>query len=309
MADAAQGALSKLFVRAGTGSGLDYSSPSAEAYEFVSESLQATRAVLDTRGIRGTRSMPYSRARYGLRTINGEILMHPSPLDLDNWLPRIMGAAEAANVFDLGDTFSKFGVYIDRVTNRFSYIGCLVSRTTFRCQAGSMMEMSVELVGGDEELVSAPSSAPTLSTAAASAPYVFHDAVGAVNLPSISAAEIFDMELTIDNVMAARFVNAVTTTSIVPSDRVVSLGVTVPYDSDHDQAYRLGDSVTPGTTGLPGDITFTNGSYSLKFEFASLDGPQISPIVQGKQEVALRFDYIARSSGDCKEVLITNVSA
>jgi hypothetical protein len=172
-----------------------------------------------------------------------------------------------------------------------------------------MVEMSLEIIGGDEELVNAPSTAPTLSVAAASAPYVFHDACNAVNLPSVSSSEIFDMELVIDNVMAARYVNCVTTTSIVPSDRIVSLGVTVPYDTKHDQAYRLGDSATPGTTGLPGDITFTNGSYSLKFEFASLDGPQISPIVQGKQEIVLRMDYIARASGDCKEVLITNVSA
>jgi len=305
MANAATGALAKLYVETGTGA-RTYNAPTAEAYEFVSEGLQATQPVLDTRGIRGTRSMPFERTRQGIRSITGDIVFHPSPKDLDKWLPRIMGTSEVTNVFALGDTFSAFGVFIDRVTQQFSYTDCLVSRAAFRCQPGAIMEMSLTVIGGDETVnPTDPTNAPSLTVTAADAPYVFHDAQGAVALPSIASAEIFDMEIVIDNVMNARFVNAVTTTSIVAMDRVVTLGITVPYDTAHDQVYRLAS----GSRGLPGSITFTNGSYSTKFEFASLDGPDISPVVQGKQEIVLRLDYVARSSGTSQELVVTNVSS
>lgn len=307
MADQAQGALAKIYVETGSGT-RTYDAPTAEAYEFVSEGIQATQPILDTRGIRGTRSMPYERTRQGIRTVAGQIVMHPSPKDLDKWLPRIMGAAESANVFNLGDTFSEFGIYVDRVTEKFSYLNCRVGRATFRAQAGSVLEMTLDIVGTDEVVgVSAPSSAPSLGLTGFDQPFVFHDAQGAVNLPSVAAAEIFDLEIAIDNVINQRYVNSVTCTSNKETDRIVSVGITYPYDTDHNQSYRL----PAGSRGLPGNILFTNpvGTGTLKFDFASLDGPDVSPTVQGKQEIVLRWDYIARSSGASLEVQITNVSS
>lgn len=297
MATAAQGALSNLYVVTGSGGGLDFQAPTAKAYEFISENLQASQALLDTMGIRGTRSQYYGRTRLGVRTVGGSIVMNPSPAELDDWLPRICGIAVNGQTYSLGDTFSAFGVYVDRVTNRFEYQDCYVTRATWRAQAGGMVEMTLDIIGGDETVgVSAPGTAPTLTDTAAYEPLVFHDACGAVNLPSISASEIFDMEIMIDNVMDARFVNCVTTTSITATDRIVTLSVTVPYDSKHKDLYRLSTQPGGDNRGDPGDITFTNGNVSTKFAFASLDGPDVSPVVNGKNEIVLRLDYRARAT-------------
>jgi hypothetical protein len=299
MATAAQGALAKLYHQEGSGASLTFDAPTAEAMEFISENIQASQALLDTIGIRGTRSVPYGRTRLGVRTVGGSIVTNPSPAELNTWLPRFMGTAEAAtDKFGLGDTFTAFGIYVDRVTEQFGYQDCFVTRASFRAQAGGMVEMTLDIIGGDETKgYTPPSTAPTLSVTAAYEPLVFHDACGAVDLPSLDASEIFDMEITIDNAMDARFVNCVTTTSVTATDRVVTLSVTVPYDSKHEGLYRNASEPGSGGRGGPGSITFTNnGDFSTQFDFASLDGPDVSPVVNGKQEIVLRLDYRARST-------------
>ena len=301
MGDAAQGVLSKLYVKTGTGS-QTYGS-TAEVYEFISEDLQATRQLLDTGGIRGTRSMPKERTRIGIKPIQGTIVLHPSPADLVNWLPRITGSAAVGELFELGNTFNKFAVLVDRVTDRFEYTDCLVTRADFRSQPNAFLEMTLTIIGGDETRgVAAPTSAPALSTASNAAPYVFHDTSGNVQLPSGTAREIFDIGISIDNFMDPRFVNSPTVTSITPADRLVTLSFTTPFDTDADDLH-------PQTTDKgPAFIKFTNGNMFLRFDFASVMGPEQSPVVGGKAEIVLRNDFIARSSASTLELVITNDS-
>lgn len=302
MADAAQGALSTLYVVDGTTSGLDYSTGNnGEIYEFISEDLQANQQVLDTGGIRGTRSMPKERTRLGIRGVGGTIVLHPSPADLDNWLPRILGAAGSGDSFTLGDTFTKFGVLVDRVTDRYEYSGCVVTRADFRSQSGDFLELTLTIVGTDETKgVAAPSPAPSLSTASNAAPYVFHDSSEDIELPVGTAREVFDINISIDNFMDTRFVNAVTTTSITPTDRLVTFSITSPFDSDESDLF-------PQTSDQgPGRARFVNGNMSLQFDFGSLRGQRQCPVVNGKNEIVLRSDYVARSSADTKELSVTN---
>lgn len=306
MADAAQGALANLYVE--TGAGARTYQASGEVYEFLAENITANQAPLDTGGIRGDRSMPFERTRLGVRSVNGSITFNPSPLDLDAWLPRILGTAESTNTFALGDTFNKFGIAIDRVTKIHEYTDCLVTRATFSGQPGGLVTMTLDIIGGDENQdKSLGASTPSLGVASGDQPFVFHDMSGTGITLNGSAAgrEIFDIEITIDNAMDARFVNAVTTTSITATDRIITLGITVPYDAAHSDLYR------PTTRGLAGTVVMTNSQTSLAttFAFASLDGPRVSPTVTGKQEIGLRLDYVSRTSASTKELIVTNVSA
>src|SRR5688572_4980982 len=100
MPDSSQGSQTKLsLAAAGTAIG-SYT----EAYEFVSESLQKQAAILDTAGIRGTRSHVSERTRAGTYRVQGTINFHPTPAMLDLLLPRILGANEATDVFALAET-------------------------------------------------------------------------------------------------------------------------------------------------------------------------------------------------------------
>jgi hypothetical protein len=299
--DASQGVYSRLYVK--TGSGQQLYDSTAETYEFLSEDLGMTRQVLDTGGIRGTRSMPKERTRLGVRAVQGTIVMHPSPADLDAWLPRILGTAEVADTFSLGDTFDEFSVLVTRDQENFEYTHCKVSRAEFRSQPNGFLEMTLTLLGGEEyQAVATPTNGPSLSTAANAYPYVFHDSCGNVQLPSGTAREIFDLAISIDNVMDARFVNCPTVTSITPQDRIVAVSCTTPFDASNAALHLQTDDKGPAF------VKFTNGNMSLRFDFASLKGPDQSPVVGGKSEIVLRNDYMARSSGATLELVVTNDS-
>lgn len=300
--DASQGVYSRLYVREGSGQQL-YNAASSETYEFLSEDLGMTRQVLDTGGIRGTRSMPKERTRLGVRAVQGTIVMHPSPADLDAWLPRILGSTEVADTFNLGDTFNEFSVLVTRDQENFEYTHCKVSRAEFRSQPNGFLEMTLTLLGGEEyQAVATPTNGPSLSTAANAYPYVFHDSCGNVQLPSGTAREIFDLAISIDNVMDARFVNCPTVTSITPQDRIVAVSCTTPFDASNEALHLQTDDKGPAF------VKFTNGNMSLRFDFASLKGPDQSPVVGGKSEIVLRNDYMARSSGATLELVVTNDS-
>jgi hypothetical protein len=302
MANAAQGVLSQMWVK--TGSGQQFYDSSAEAYEFVSEDLSATRQVLDTGGIRGTRSYPNERVRLGIKPVGGTVVLHPSPADLDKWLPRILGAAEDADSFALGDTFDAFAICVDRVTETFEYTDCKVSRADFRSQPNGFLEMTLTIVGTEEYTnVATPTSAPTCSIASNAQPYVFHDTCGNIQLPSGTARQAFDISISIDNMMDARFTNCSTASSIMPTDRLVTVSVTTPFDASNSSLHTQSDAMAAAF------VRFTNGNMSLRFDFPSLRGPDQSPTVNGRGEIVLRNDYVARSSGASAELTVTSDSS
>lgn len=311
MATAAQGAYSRLLVEDGDGTSTPPTfDSSSETYEFLSESLQSTQSVLDTGGIRGTRTIPKERTRLGVRAVGDTIVMNPGPADLDKWLPRIMGAAEitGSDTFNLGDSFTDFWIYLDRVTDVYYYSQCYVSRATFAAQAGGLLTLSMDIVGTNETIgVTRLTSGntPAIGVTTSHQPYVFHDADSGVTFAGTGSREITDFSLSIDNMMDARFVNSVTNTSITAMDRAVTYSATMPFDSDNLDVYRD----TP--RGQQAIMVFTNSgnSKALTFTMASLDGADVSPIVQGKTEIMLGLQWEARGTGGSEnELTITSTS-
>ena len=293
MADASMGHQSRLsMAAAGTAIG-SYT----EAYEFRTEGLRAAREIVETSGIRGTRSMPIERTRDGTVRINGTIAFHATPAMLDLLLPRIMGSAEVADLFAVAETLPEFDVLIERVAKRFVYAGCKVARATFRATAGGALELDLEITGKSETVSATAFPAITAPT---DPPYIWSDAVCTVEG---SARVVTRWELSIDNQLNARFSNSNTATDIHTQGRVVTVSMTVPYTSDEVDLYNINSSGASGAT-----FVLTNGGRSITFTIGALAVADSSPVVGGPGEILLEMNGIAKSSGSTKELSITSDS-
>jgi hypothetical protein len=268
-----------------------------EAYEFISEALRAQRAIVDTAGMRGTRSHPAERTRNGTYQVSGSLRFHATPAMLDLLLPRILGAAEASDVFDLAETLPEFAVLIDRVARRFVYDGCKVNTATFRAQAGGPLEVDIEVIG-KTELVSA-TVFPSI-TAPVDPPYVWHDCVFTLNG---SARVVTQFELTINNALNARFSNSETATDIHSTDRIVTCNLTVPYTSAEVDLYGINTGGAGAAT-----LVFTNGNYATTFSIPKLQIPDNSPTVNSREEILLALQGTAKKSGSTNELTVTHDS-
>src|SRR5216684_4234909 len=67
----------------------------SESHEFVGEGLAKKLTILDTAGIRGTRSHPAERTRDGTYAVGGTIQYHGSKSLLDLLLARILGGGSS----------------------------------------------------------------------------------------------------------------------------------------------------------------------------------------------------------------------
>lgn len=293
-----QGAQSRFFVEPGAAAHTFDSS--SESYEFISENVVKRGTIFDTNGIRGTRSHASARTRAGIYEVGGPIVMPVSPLMLDLWLPRILGANESTDTFALAETLQPFGLLFGRVGGNFQYTDCYVNRAVFRGQQGGGVELELDVIGATEVTgTSLPSVA--LSHAANEAPYQFYEAVFTLFGATRTTMEF---ELTIDNLLAVRFANSQTATSITPTDRVITLRTRHPFTSTEMSAlYGL------AAAGATGSVAITNSGLSTTFTFAILQAPDNSPSIQGKSEVILPLEMVARETSSTKELVVTNDSA
>lgn len=272
---------------------------SSETYEFIRESLAKKGTILDTGGIRGTRSHHEMKSRFGTYEVGGEIAFNPDPAMLDLWLPRILGANESSDTFALAETLQPFGVLVDRVGGTFEYTDCYVNKATFKGQQGQLVELALEIWGATE---ATGTSAPSVSIAIASnsVPYVFQDLT--LTLQSGSRT-CMDFELTIDNMLERRFANSITATSITPQDRMIGLKTTNPFTSSEMSALYA-----QSLLGAAGTVVLTNGGCSTTFTFAKLQVPAQSPSVGGKNEIPLKLDMVARMTSTTRELVVTHDS-
>ncbi len=268
-----------------------------ESIEFVSESLQKRLTILQTAGIRGTRSHPAERTRDGTYTVGGALRFHATPALLDLLLPRILGAPESSDLFALAETLPEFDVLLDRVAKRFVYGGCKVARAQFLGRAGGLLEIQLDLLGKTEanSATAFPAIAPPSDP-----PYVFQD--GTLTLSGTSR-KVIEFSLTIDNAVVPRFTNSQAATDLSPTDRVVTLACRTPYTSDEIDLY--GQNV--GGAGAA-SLAFVNGGYSTTFAIPKLQFPDTSPTVGGKGEITLQLNGRARKSGSTAELAVTHDS-
>lgn len=272
-------------------------------YEFKSESLALAGTHTHNDGIRGTRSKYSDQDVITARTISGDIVMNPRTIDMVTWFPRILGAAPSGTTFALAETLPVFGVLVDRIAERFVYTGCYVNRARIRGTSGGLIEVTVSVEGKDEVNVGTafPGTVP-----ASSITEFFHFGQCTFALAAdVSAAEVKEFEITIDNMLdTSRFMNAITRAQIPSMGRNITLRVVTPYTADeialHNQAIA----------GAAGTLTLTGaGAVSTLFTFGNLKAPAKSPVTQNKGEILLDLTMNARFvSGGARELVVTHDS-
>lgn len=267
----------------------------SEAIEFVAKSLQKRATILETAGLRGTRSHPVERTRDDVYTVGGELRLHATPALLDLLLPRILGAAESSDVFALAESLPEFDVLIDRVARRFVYGGCRVKRAVFSGRAGGLLELQLDLVGKTE--TASATAFPGIASPT-DPPYVFQD--GTLTLAGTSR-KMIEFALTIDNSIVPRFTNSAAATDLTPGDRIVTLECRTPFTSDETDLY--GQNVAGAAAAT---LAFVNGGYSTTFTMPKLQFPDRSPQVAGKAEITLQLSGVARKSGGTNELTVTH---
>jgi hypothetical protein len=300
----AQGSQSRLYVEPG-------SSPhtfdsNSETYEYKFEDLVKRPSIVSTEGIRGTRQESAEQTREGHYIVRGRIVMPASPLMLDLWLPRILGAAEVANLFSFAETLPSFGVLINRVTENYEYKDCYVNSAMFEGAAGpgnhlELLSLTLDIMGMSR---STGTSAPNVSiatTATSADPLKHSEAVFTIN--SV-AREVKRWRLLIHNHLQPRWVNSQTATAICPRAFSAILDLVMPYDSTQSGITAL------STSGVPLVIAITNSTVSTTFTAGIAEPIIVDPNVVGKTEIDVSTArFVLRKTGSTDALSVTNDSS
>jgi len=266
----------------------------SESFEFAGESLARKLTILETAGIRGTRSHPAERTRDGTYAVRGTILFHCSKGLLDLLLPRILGGGSSPT-YTLTEALPAFDVLIDRVASRFVYGTCKVNRAVFKARASGLLELALDVVG-ETEAASAtafPAIAPPTDS-----PYIWQDCVVTLNA---AARVVTEFELVVDNHVRARFSNSPTATDVYPTDRTIGLKCTVPFTADDADLYGANAGGAAAA-----NLAFTCGARNLTFSLAQVQFADNSPVVISKGEIFLALEGTAKKLGSTSELVVTN---
>jgi hypothetical protein len=266
--------------------------------EILSESLSKKNVIQNTQGMYGTRSQHSERSRLGQGTVSGTVEFVMSPACLVFLLPKILGANASGTTFALADTMQTFAMQIDRGTKVFNYSGLQVNKATFRGSSGQFVNVSLDLIGVDEAIVSAGGGQAL--TTPIDAPYQFEDGVMTI---AGTGYTMFDFELGIDNKLQSRFGNSLTATRIAPADlREVTLITTTPFGSGEYSLYNL------ASAGVAVSLALTNGGLSTTFTLPAVQFPAESPTAGGKGEIPLKLSGVARMTSTTAELSVAHDS-
>lgn len=304
------GAQSKLLVSTST-----TFNASSERYDYIWESMQKHGRLVGARGITGTRSNSVERTRIAPYSVDGKVAFDMAALDLDKWLPRILGTAENNNEFVLAESLPAFYLLIDKVGGIFRYDSCYVDKALFHAEADdegeqSLCTMVLDIFAKTETDqaagVSWPSPEPTLATTENRTPYIMYE--GVLTIDDV-AYPFKEFTLAIDNRLSRRWVNSISATAICPQDRYVVLRTNHPFTSTERAAFIASTKQATAAGGVEASLVFTHGDYSTTFTMAGLQWQAETPVVRGKVEVNCPMQFVARMKGDDLELVVTNVSS
>lgn len=272
----------------------------SEYYHFLRETLTDVHDLIDDgdNAIRGTRSHPQERVNQGLIDISGSIWMNPTPDELDNLLPRILGGSENLDVFPVAETVPSFVVAIDRVARVHTYSGCKVNRAIFSGRKGQPVTLELQIIGASVS-EGAAGSFPSL-TPSSQTPYVFHEGVLTLQASSRSFDQFV---LIVDNRLEREYNNSRTATDIVARDRAVFLATSTPYTATETD---LLTTPVGSAAGAAATLVFTKGGQSTTFTLANIKSFARSPNVPGKRQIRLPLQYKAYKTTSANEIEITH---
>jgi len=273
------GVFNKLFISAGA------SDASYSELEFLDGSTIGLQEQFnDSNGMTGSRTRTAARTRKGIRQVGGTLNFQPTSVELDRLLPWALGGTKSGNNIPLAETVPARWLIAYRDGIYHLYDGVKVQSITFSCSEGSLLSVSITVVGIDETETTAPTS-PTVFDVTSS-PYVMHDCVATV---SATAYPFRSYQMSVANQLEVRHNNSQTPTSIHAIDRQVTVGMGLPYG---DAGALYGSAVG----GVPVVATFTNGARSLVLSTPKVQVPR-TPLPFGSRG-ALNLEWTGTARGD-----------
>ena len=278
--------------------GAGTTNPVANQFEFLSCDFGKRGSLVESPGMRGTRSHYAESVNDGPYTVGGTLVMEPRPDELDLWLPFILGKAAVGDTFALAETIPDWYAVLDKVAAIYLYSGMKVNQAIFESAAGQNLKMSLACEGKTEGTTTFPDISATLSERQ---PYIHHECVLTLDGDSV---EVKNVRLTVDNALILdRFNNSQTRTELPEGDRIITLTCENPFTSYELDLYDL------AIAGIAGTLVYTNGDRSLTFTMPNLKAPAQGPAVGARNtEIPLTLNFTAFKSGSDDELTVTNDS-
>jgi len=273
--------------------GIHTANPVTTAFEAVSFGLMSMKPHLSANGMRGTRSHVSERVIEGVEEVAGPIVVMPSPEEAALLLPWV-GFSASGTTYSLTETLTSRFITADKVTKVPTYSGCYVNALTIRATKNVPWEWTFDVIG-QQETDGDAASFPAISVTE-TPPLALHHCV--VTLAG-SARSVVDITIKIDNVLEPQANNAAYAELIEPTDRIVSVDITVPYTTANAD---LKNQVVAGSAG---SAVFTYGNYACTFTFGVLQFPRGAVEVPGKTGLMLRLSGQARMVSTTRELVVT----
>lgn len=282
-------------------------------FAFLSETLKASRELIEDPGVRGTRSRSKERVTRGLTRVAGQTVHQPSPTELDQFLPWILGADESTDSFALADALQEVNIAILRgaslaADGMFTYDGCKVGQAVFSGSEGQAIKLAIDWVGKGCT-TAAGSSFPSVALDTDGV-YIFQ---GGVLTIQGATRRFSEFQLTINNFVESAFNNSATATDVDALDRDIMLSVNMPYIASHGEPVFTAEEADTLAAGAAGSLVFTSNrgaNQSLTFTFANLKpAPFDDPNVGGKTRIRLPITYKALMSSTTRELVVTHDSS
>jgi hypothetical protein len=292
---------------------------SSEAYDFLAESLARKRTFIGGREIRGTRVGTTRRRRVSHYDIGGDIVKYISPLEMNNLIPKFLGAEGGADVFSADEDIPYFSALLQRDSTVFStasdsifrYDNCKLDKFILRGRATGpgedaepqMVTATLRIIACSQVEVALPSPISAIDQTVQSEPYIFADSdtfasIGGVTCP------IEEFVILVDNDIEAKYVNSLLPYALRPRDRNIRLRFRIPWNDTTDALY---DSAAAGIA-CTFKLATNAAAYSTYFEFGALQVDDVTPTAsRGKGQLEFVLDATAlRNATNTYDLRITN---
>ena len=237
-----------------------------EAYPFVSESLTETVAMTEDRGISGRPTKRSERIVVATKDIAGDIVLEPTPAELDVWLPRILGGTKTLNIVKLATTIPTFNVLINKGGDLHQFNTCAVNTATFRFTVGEPVQLTLNVLGKTKTL---PEAEPDVAITD-NPPYVCHEAVLRIGG---TIRETNEVTLTVNRNLQGLRRFSQTLTHVQEGPIAITFSPVLPFTADEVALLAL------EATGATGQIVVTKGGNSCTFDLANVKFTGAGPTV------------------------------
>ena len=208
----------------------------------------------------------------GPYTVGGPIAWAPRPDELTTILPLIFGGTFAAGVLEPGHINDGFPFTFDRVTGVYNYAGMKFASASFSSSPGQLLRLQGQLEGKTEALAAA-GTFPSLALSVLQ-PYTHHQAV--ITIDGV-VRKVGAVQISVENgLLLDRTENTGTRTELPQGNPIIRFSCDARWDVTDDDLNLI------AVAGVEGGVVYTNGAYSLTFEFPNMKIAPQTPEGGGK---------------------------